>query len=414
MSAPLDQRFLQGLGAVPLPLGLAVSGGGDSRALLELALRAGLAVQAVTVDHGLRPEAAAEAAEVGRVCAAAGVPHQVLRWQHREGRGWDGRGNLMDAARRARARLIGEWAREQGLAAVALGHTRDDVAETFLMRLARGAGVDGLSAMAPRWRAEGVLWLRPLLAIGRAELRDWLAAEGCDWIEDPSNEAERFDRVRARRALVALAPLGLGAGQIAAAAGHLAEVRRALELQALAAAAQVARAEAGDLLIDRARLAALPDEVQRRVLLLGLGWFGSAEYGPRGAAVQRFRAALLAGRAAQLAGVRVLPGGAVARLCRDQAALPQEPCDPREEWDGRWRISGPDFNGLALHPLGATGLAQRPLWRGAGLPRAALMVQPALWRGGDLVAAPVLDAGCPYRAEVTRAWPPGHDCALSH
>ena len=104
-------------------------------ALLLLALDAGLQVRAVTVDHGLRPEAAAEAAWVGRLCAGLGVPHDTLQWQ-----GWDGAGNLQDQARRARLSLIADWAKVAGLGAVALGHTQDDQAETVLMRLARRAG----------------------------------------------------------------------------------------------------------------------------------------------------------------------------------------------------------------------------------------------------------------------------------
>ncbi|WP_114967069.1 tRNA lysidine(34) synthetase TilS, partial [Alkalilacustris brevis] len=183
-------------------LGVAVSGGGDSVALLLLvadwAAARGVRLRAVTVDHGLREGAAQEAEAVARLCAELGIGHDILRWQ-----GWDGQGNLQDAARRARQGLIAGWARDHGLAAVALGHTRDDQAETVLMRLARGAGVDGLSGMAPLRLAVGLAWLRPLLDVGRAELRALLRARGVPWAEDPSNEDARFQRVRARRALEA-------------------------------------------------------------------------------------------------------------------------------------------------------------------------------------------------------------------
>ena len=115
-------------------MGLAVSGGGDSMAMLHLAAASGLPVRVVTVDHGLRAGAAAEATEVGRICAGLGLPHEVLRWH------WDGCGNLQDAARRGRRAVMADWAQRVGVGAVALAHTQDDVAETFLMRLARGAG----------------------------------------------------------------------------------------------------------------------------------------------------------------------------------------------------------------------------------------------------------------------------------
>ncbi|HEX9857861.1 MAG TPA: tRNA lysidine(34) synthetase TilS, partial [Paracoccaceae bacterium] len=238
-------RFLQGLGDVAHPLGLAVSGGGDSMALLHLTVQAGVPCIAATVDHGLRPESADEAAGVARVCAGLGVPHEVLRWQ-----GWDGSGNLQDQARRARYRLMADWALRQGIGAVALGHNRDDLAETFLMRLAREAGVDGLAAMSPRRRFLGVEWRRPLLGIGRDELRGWLAGQGLTWVDDPSNANDRYDRVKMRKALGGLAPLGITAPGLAAVALHLAEVRQALEVQTLAAAREMARVEAGDVLLD--------------------------------------------------------------------------------------------------------------------------------------------------------------------
>uniref|UniRef100_UPI0026223B47 tRNA lysidine(34) synthetase TilS n=1 Tax=uncultured Amaricoccus sp. TaxID=339341 RepID=UPI0026223B47 len=211
----------------PLPdgrLGVAVSGGGDSVALLLLLHAAGRDLAAVTVDHGLRPESVGEAASVAALCAARGIPHSVLRWEDR-----DPRGNLQQAAREARRSLIAGWAEASGIAAVALGHTLDDQAETVVMRLARGSGVDGLSAMRPETLALGILWLRPLLGIRRAALRAWLAAEGVAWAEDPTNADARFDRVRARLALPTLAGLGIGPERLAATARAVARACAALE-----------------------------------------------------------------------------------------------------------------------------------------------------------------------------------------
>ena len=174
---------------------VAVSGGSDSMALLMLMQRwaedNGARISAVTVDHGLRPEAAGEAAMVARFCAQRGIPHEVLKWQ-----GWDGTGNLQAAAREARYRLIADWVRAQGVEAVCLGHTRDDQAETFLMRLARKAGSDGLRGMPDRFDRHGVHWVRPVLGQSRADLRAFLRRHGVLWVEDSSNEDERFDRVR--------------------------------------------------------------------------------------------------------------------------------------------------------------------------------------------------------------------------
>lgn len=375
-------------------MGIAVSGGGDSVALLHLAVQAGLRCHAVTVDHGLRAGAAAEAETVARLCARLGVPHEVLRWQ-----GWDGRGNLQDQARRARHRLIADWALRHGLDAVALGHNRDDLAETFVMRLARGAGVDGLAAMAARWRHLGVQWLRPLLGIGRDELRGWLAAQGVEWADDPSNADTRFERVRVRQAAATLATLGMTAERLASVAGHLAEVREALEAQTLAAAREFAIVEAGDVVIGARALNVLPAEIARRLLVRALLWVSSAEYGPRGAALARAMDALRAGRAATLLGCRMLPGGGAIRITREWQAVRDLRGPVDAPWDRRWMVSGPKTSGLEVRALGAAGLASCPDWRATGMPRASLLASPSIWRGDELLAAPLAGKANGWRVE---------------
>ena len=211
-------------------LGVAVSGGGDSVALMHMAAdwARGRRIMAATVDHGLRPDSAAEARQVGRAARALGLSHATLLWQ----RGTEA-GNLMASARDARLRLLSGWAQRNGLSAVLLGHTADDQAETLLMRLGRGSGIDGLASMA-EWRdAFGTRWLRPMLGAGRQELRDWLAARGIGWTDDPSNENEDFDRIRIRKAIAAT---GLDVAALARAAGHIGEARDALSHYAAHAA----------------------------------------------------------------------------------------------------------------------------------------------------------------------------------
>lgn len=372
-------------------MGLAVSGGGDSVALLHLAVEAGVPVAVATVDHGLRPEAAAECAAVAEACARLGVAHEVLRWR------WDGVGNLQDAARRGRLALLAGWAERRGLAAVALGHTQDDVAETFLMRLARDAGVDGLAAMAARREVHGMVFLRPMLGIGRGELRAWLLVRGVNWAEDASNDDARFARVRARRAVAAMADAGVGAAEIAALAERMADVRAALEAVTAEAAARVARVDRGDVIFDATGLAGLSVEVRRRLVLAAVMWINSAEYGPRGAELERFLRAVAEGRAATLAGVRMTVAQGRLRLTREARAVVGLEGPVGTVWDGRWRVSGPDSNGLAdgavVRALGEKGLAACPDWRGAGMPRASLLAVPAVWRGGALVAAPLAGMG---------------------
>lgn len=392
-------RHLAALG--PGPLGVAVSGGSDSLALLHLAVEAGHDVRAVTVDHGLRPEAAAEAAAVGRLCETLGVPHAVLRWT-----GWDGRGNRQDMARRARYGLMADWAAGAAVTRIALGHTLDDQAETFLMRLGRRAGLDGLSAMAAERRALGVVWLRPLLAVRRAALRDWLLQRGISWADDPGNTDLRQERVRARALLQALAPMGLDAAALAEVAGHLRAARVALEAQMHAAMARLVTAQAGDLMLSRDGLAAELPEIRRRILSQALCLVASAEYGPRAAALARAETLVLAGRPAALHGCLLRPARGAIRVLREPRAVAATVAEPGALWDGRWRLipqdSGTLRPGLEVRALGEAGLSACPGARDTGLPRLSLLGLPAVWRGADLVAAPLAGRPEGWRAELSQ------------
>src|SRR5690606_4468682 len=211
-------------GDVPgLKLGLAVSGGPDSLALLLLAAAARPGgVEAATVDHGLRPEAAAEAEMVAELCSRLGVPHRTLAVRLAPG-------NLQDQARRARYDALGEWARERGAQALATAHHADDQAETVLMRLNRASGLAGLAGIRARgtWPSTGLTLFRPLLGWRKAELKALVASTGLIPAQDPSNADPRFDRARLREALATADWLDPAA--IARSASHLAEAEEALD-----------------------------------------------------------------------------------------------------------------------------------------------------------------------------------------
>lgn len=291
---------------VPGPLAVAVSGGGDSVALLHAAVAVGRrAVVAATVDHGLREGSRAEAEGVARACAALGVAHATLAWDGA------GRGNLQARAREARRGLLGAWARGQGAASVLLGHTLDDQAETVLLRLARGSGVDGLAGMPASFDAEGVAWERPFLGIAREALRHWLRARGIPWVEDPSNDDPRFDRARARAMMGALAGLGLTRDRLVRTAGHMGRARASLVGQARRLAAEQVREEGADLLLPRLWLlhSVERDDTAGRVLAAALMWVGGGEARPRWESLRRLAAVVAGGRAATLAGCRVSPEG---------------------------------------------------------------------------------------------------------
>lgn len=294
-----DLRTLAG--AAPPAFGVAVSGGPDSLALLLLAASAFPGqVEAATVDHGLRPQAAAEAAFVGDLCAARGIAHATLT-------GPVIRGNIQAGARALRYRLLGAWARERGLAFLLTAHHQDDRAETLLMRLQRGAGLAGLAGIRPRAEIGGLKVLRPLLGWRRAELAELVAESGLVPVEDPSNRDDRFDRARLRKQLAGADWLDPAA--LARSAAALGEAEEALDWTLEQLIAERTEGAQNGLTFDAADL---PAELRRRALLRLLALLVPAEP-PRGEAVQRLLAALEAGETATLAGVKC-EGGAVWRL----------------------------------------------------------------------------------------------------
>jgi tRNA(Ile)-lysidine synthase len=270
---------------------LAVSGGPDSTALLVLAARWAKGLKqrlkrapqlvAVTVNHGLRKEAAGEAAAVKRLARRLGVSHQVLRW-----RGNKPKSGLQEAAREARYRLLAQAAERAGYGHILTAHTLDDQAETVLFRLARGSGVVGLGGMAHASpvpvSGEGAIFLvRPLLRIPKARLIATLQVARIAYSEDPSNRDPRFTRVRLRALLPELAREGLDARGLARFAARMRRVEATIEFAVDAAQAALAPApwrQDNPVVFETARFAGLPAEVALR--LLGRAIVHAGDEGP--------------------------------------------------------------------------------------------------------------------------------------
>ena len=301
MHPDLTNRFDRDLHAL-LPaggrLGLAVSGGPDSMALLLLAAAARPgAVEAATVDHRLRPESAAEAVMVAEVCARLGVPHETLEVEVQSA------GNLQAAARAARYAALGGWMQARQFHAIATAHHLDDQAETLLMRLNRGSGVPGLAGVRARGELpaeDGGLLVRPVLGWRRAELQAVCDAAGVRAAEDPSNRDQRFDRVRLRQALAASDFLDPEA--IAGSAAHLAEAEAALLWATHQEWLGRVRHTADRVRYRPSRDA--PREIRRRVLLDALLFLddGIADDPPRGREIAQLLAVLEEGGTATLRG----------------------------------------------------------------------------------------------------------------
>ena len=307
-----NARFAADLDALVAPgerVGIAVSGGPDSLALLLLAAAARPGhVAAATVDHGLREGSADEAQMVAALCQRLAIPHQILAADWAD----PPRANIQAEARALRYRLLGAWAREHRLGAVATAHHADDQAETILMRLARGAGIAGLGgSRASRPLTDGVRLVRPLLGWRKAELVALVEAAGIEPVDDPANRDPRHDRSRIRGWL---AEAGWAdPARLAASAAALRDADEALDWSlAPLVTARISRAGDG-LTIEPFDL---PRELRRRLLLAAFAELAAPI--PRGPDLMRALAALEAGETVTLSGLK-LEGGQRWRLSREAA-----------------------------------------------------------------------------------------------
>ena len=345
-NSPISAREAKGLFAdlKALPaIVLAVSGGPDSVALMWLmarwrrALSKGPRLVAVTVDHGLRPEAAREARNVKALARALDLEHRTLRWT-----GDKPRSGVPAAARAARYRLLAKAARGAGARHVLTAHTRDDQAETLLMRLLRGSGIAGLSAMARESERDSVVLARPFLDVPKARLIATLSKAGIAFADDPTNRDPIFTRPRLRALLPALAAEGGDAHSLARLAARFARANAAIELLtdgaerylALKGSAAPER-HARDF--DAAAFAAMPEEIRLRLLTRAINRFGHegpAELGKVEALLARLNRALAArvGKgAARAAGIRLKQTLAGALVSLTQRRLRIEPAPPRRQ-----------------------------------------------------------------------------------
>jgi tRNA(Ile)-lysidine synthase len=377
-------------------LAVGVSGGADSLALVLLAdawaRSRGGTVFALTVDHRLRPESAAEAAQIGRWLAARGIAHCVLVWDEpRPQRG------LQKAARAARYGLLEGWCAANGVLHLLLAHHRQDQAETLLLRLARGSGLDGLAGMSRVVERASCRILRPLLGIAPQRLAATLEAHQQPWIEDPSNRNRAFARARLRQSLPLLAEEGLSAERLFATAERLGRARAALETEvAVLLARAVALHPQGFVRLDIGRMAAAPAETGLRALAAVVATVGGAEYPPRLERLERLYHSLRSGNLGNgrtLGGCHVVPRRGAVLICREPAALaPPIPARPGTQvtWDGRFRLALPATAPAGLL-LGALGVA-RDDSAGGGLPAMLRAGLPALRdERQEVIAAPMLN-----------------------
>lgn len=423
------------------PLALAVSGGPDSMALLHLVAtwvaepgtahrqRMGLVPLVVlTVDHRLRSESSEEAAWVKAEAAALGLRHETLTWDAPKPAT-----ALQVAAREARYGLIDGYLdrelQERHVPVkrhIVVGHHEDDQAETVLMRLARGSGLDGLSGMRDEEHvrsadgASSYTIVRPLLRTSKARLIATLQAAGRAWKEDPSNYASEFERVRVRQALETLRGLGIGSAEIGRSAWRLSRARRAVLAGAEAAASRLVKLHRGLLAeIDAAGLAEIPEEYAVRIFAGLLRAFGGEAPPARLSQIELLAVRMSersgATHAETLGGCRIVRNGAgPVQIWREwgRDGLPALELQPgaQKVWDQRFRValSADETEPVEVRALGADNLPwlgdldRLPELDGVRAPGTAICTLPSFWRAGRLVAVPSFStaAGRPGRFSV--------------
>ncbi len=407
------KTLMDGLTPTPGPdvaVAVAVSGGADSMALVRLAdawaQSRGSRAVALTVNHGLRPGADAETAQVSRWMAKNHIAHEILRWQ-----GAKPKTGIQAAAREARYALLCGWCRDHNIPTLLLAHHQGDQAETVLMRLNRGSGADGLAAMASNVERGGIQIVRPLLAVPKARLQATCAALNQKWIEDPSNRDPRYGRTHARNRLAALAKAGLDPAALADAAREFGVARAARDgaVGKLLTAAATEFPE-GYIVVNVRALADAPQAVAMAALSRILCRVSGAMYGPRTTRLTALHRAVASGldRARTLHRCLLDPQGTSELLiCRESRNLPSAPLPAGSDflWDRRFQVTLDAHTMVAsprIGPLGAAGWRQIRPENGRNLAPAVRKTLPVLWQGDRVVSGPILGLEAPDAGFSTR------------
>lgn len=364
-----DLQQIFGFAADAPHIALAVSGGSDSTALMVLAAQwLKLAekppkVTVLTVDHGLRPESAEEARAVSTWARELGFEAHMLQWEGRKPAS-----GIQAAAREVRYRLMSKWCRDNDVKLLVTAHTIEDQAETVMMRLARGTGIEGLGGIVEQRELDGLILARPLLGVSRDRLRALLVSEGQPWIDDPSNENPAFERIRLRQALSTLASHGLDAAAFAETARR---ARRASDAISWAATefleAHHRSHPEGYGEVDLHPFLKRPKEIRIRILAALISFYGpgrKAELAELERLASWFSTDGPPGKRATLGGCQIAVRKGTFLLGRepgriDEAPMPLEPGKP-VIWDGRFeiRVNRP---GLTVVPAGnLTGIERNP------------------------------------------------------
>ena len=326
-------------------IAVAVSGGADSMALAGLLSRWAaprrVHLSALTVDHGLRDAAVTEARQVAAWLTP--TAHTILRWEEGARHRALAR-SAQSAAREARYRLMTDWCAVQACKHLFVAHHADDQVETFLLRLARGSGVDGLAAMSPETIRAGIAIARPLLGFTKAQLVETCRSFRQAWIEDPSNQSPASARVRFRESQALLEREGLTRDRLLATIGHLQRARAALDHAVAKLLDAGSWDDFGVFRLPLAELITAPEEIGLRALARTLTAASGGDFGPRFESLSGLYGRLTTGpwSDASLHGCLVSRDGEDVLITREAAAVTDETTlvpGVTCIWDGRFRLA---------------------------------------------------------------------------
>lgn len=385
-----------GLGPNNGPFAVAVSGGPDSMALAHLMKEFG-EVHCLTFDHGLRKGSDQEAEQVHTWLVEKGFNHRTLKVS------WNGeppKTGIQAAARKERYRAMEDWCKKNQVRYLMTAHQLEDQAETFLMRLLKGSGVDGLAAMAAKSAGlfEGdITILRPLLGVSKGRLKALLKAQNLPWIQDPSNENQAFTRVKIRQILKN--SNDFDAQTLARMASRLAQVKSVLNglTENFLADALVVKSAGYGILKRKLFFNAAP-EIGQRALSKILSFIGQSDYPIGFNKIERLYQALGKNdfRGATLQGCQlspVPPGDIlICREAREADEVLKLKSGEQALWDKRFKVCFRGKGCLEVKALGERGwetfVHENPAARGVDVPHPVRASLPAFFRDGEVVLVP--------------------------
>ena len=387
-SKQIIEQVISGLDSLKLSsCGIAVSGGSDSMALFHILTDWKSdnkpKIFVASIDHGLRPESNSEVEFVKKICQTKRIEHVTLSPDTHLSKA---QGNLQNNARSARYQLLRNWAISKNLQCVFIGHTLDDQEENLLMRFFRGSGVDGLAAIEKKSSRNGILWVRPLLKFRKEELRNYLRNNSYSWIDDPSNNDDKYQRVKVRKLLQQLKSSSLITPNFVNTSDHMLRASKLLREKAVSSSKTLLSFnDVGQIMFAVEEFSELFEDTQYRILSGIISWFSGRFYKPRFSQLEKIYCKVVDARnltGATLGGTVFKKKNGIVTVTRELASVKEEYLIENEEfiWDNRWLITLKEGIRMKLYvkPFGLLGIDETKICIKSDFDKRALATMPMI------------------------------------